>query len=198
MVDPLGLYAALGICVEYGNVSDSGGGNLSAHVYLTCIDEGGGSSGGPGGSSTGGQHGGGGGKGALGHLAMAAAVSSSVTCQQKAQNIQSIRNEILNRFQAYDLNLLPLPLTGKMSRAGHLQKIGDKQRQLQTALNDYRTSGCGGSSGNDGLPSDANQVAFAPLPALSPSRPTASQLLEAGAIIAGVLAREAPAFEFAF
>lgn len=106
-------------------------------------------------------------------------------CQQKAQNIQNLRNEITGRFQDYSDNSLPLPLFGPMSRAGHIQQIGNKQTALQNALNDYRTSGCGGPSGNAGLPGDVNQVAFAPLPTLSPSRPTPRQLLVGGAAVIG-------------
>jgi hypothetical protein len=91
------------------------------------------------------------------------------------------------RVAVYGPNANPLPLFGTMSRAGHIQQIGNKQTSLQNALNDYRASGCGGSSGNDGLPGDVNQdqVAFAMLPALSPSRPTTRQLLVGGTIIVG-------------
>jgi RHS repeat-associated protein len=104
-------------------------------------------------------------------------------CQQKAQDIQDLRDEILGRFQDYSNNANPLPLFGTRSRAGHIHQIGNKQTSLQNALNDYRTSGCGGPSGNAGLPGDVNQVALAPLPGLSPSRPTTRQLLVGGAVM---------------
>jgi len=72
-----------------------------------------------------------------------------------------------------------------MSRQGHIQQIGDKQQSLRSALDDYRTSGCGGPSGNAGLPSGVDSVAYSPLPALSPSRLTTRQLLTGGAIVVG-------------
>jgi hypothetical protein len=114
---------------------------------------------------------------------IAVAAPPTDPCQQQAQNIQDLRNEILGRFQDYSNNALPLPLLGSMSRAGHIQQIGNKQQALRNALNDYRSSGCGGSSGNDGLPGDVNQVAFSPLPTLSPSRLTTRQVLTVGGIV---------------
>jgi len=112
----------------------------------------------------------------------------SNSCEQKAQNIENLRNEILGRFQDYSDNANPLPLFGRMSRAGHLQQISNKQTALQNALNDYRTSGCGGPGGNAGIPADVNQVAYLPLPALSPSTPSRQDIAVGAAVVVGVAA----------
>lgn len=118
----------------------------------------------------------------------ALALPPADACQQKSEYIQNLRDEILNRRQDYSDNKLPLPLTGPISRAGHRQQIGDKQTALRNALDDYRTSGCGGSNGNAGLPHDVNNVAFAPLPALSPSRFSVPGWVPPAAVITGAAA----------
>jgi RHS repeat-associated protein len=196
-VDPLGLQIVAcppgtpdgTICVDVNGGGDDGSGGFGSDGGDPCFLYGMNC---PGQGPTEPGGGGGGGGGNTGNApkktGMAVALPPTDPCQQKAQNIQNLRDEILGRSQDYSDNAFPLPLFGPMSRAGHVQQISDKQTALQNALNDYRTSGCGGPSGNAGLPADVNQVAFAPLPALSPSRFSVPSWVAPTAVLTGGVA----------
>jgi RHS repeat-associated protein len=86
------------------------------------------------------------------------------SCDDLLNDINQLRNELAERIDDYNNPRWNLPLVGKMSRAGHVQKIEEAQDKLRKALGDYNTQGCPGS----GLPADAWSLATQPV-TLSPS-----------------------------
>jgi len=86
-------------------------------------------------------------------------------CDELLSEIKQLRNEVAERVDQYNNPKYNIPLFGKMSRQGHIQKIEEAQGKLRNALNEYNSQGCPGS----GLPADAWSLATMPAPTLSPS-----------------------------
>lgn len=101
---------------------------------------------------------------------------SKPSCETLAAQIAATRNELAKRQAQLILNELNLPLTGKMSIAGHQQQFQNKQTQLRNLLNQYNSQGCGGG-GAGGLPSDAWDLATAPTPNQSNQNAASSSFL---------------------
>ncbi len=91
--------------------------------------------------------------------------SSSPGCDDLAQQIVNLRDEIAGRFSAYNNPTYNLPLFGPNSRMGHIQQITNKQQNLRNLLNEFITQGCGSGA----LPSDAWGWATVQAPTLTPS-----------------------------
>jgi RHS repeat-associated protein len=63
-------------------------------------------------------------------------------CEKLYNDIDALVNELQARENSLKWPTLPLPPTGKMSVAGHVQQFQDKQIQLRSLLNEANTKGC--------------------------------------------------------
>ncbi len=85
-------------------------------------------------------------------------------CDEWLNAILDLEAEIWERFDEYNNPKWWLPLTGKNSRAGHLQQIENKQVELQQEIDDYNDSDCPSP-----IPVFVYDVATWQVPALTPS-----------------------------
>jgi hypothetical protein len=56
-------------------------------------------------------------------------------CDEQLKQILDVARNIAERFMEYKYPKWSLPLTGKNSRSGHIQQIGDQQRNLMKRIN---------------------------------------------------------------
>ncbi len=84
-------------------------------------------------------------------------------CDELAQEINRIRNELAKRQDELERDPNNLPPTGPNSIEGHQHQFRCKQSYLRGLLDDYNSQGCGGGGG-PGLPADAWDFATKPTP----------------------------------
>jgi RHS repeat-associated protein len=85
-------------------------------------------------------------------------------CDEWLKDILYLSGEISARFEEYNTPKWLLPLTGRNSRAGHLQQLQEKQQNLADEIDDYNKSNC-----PTPIPVGVEDLATRPLPPLTPS-----------------------------
>ncbi len=91
-------------------------------------------------------------------------------CENLAQKITKLRNELAKRSYELDNDPLGLPPTGPMSVAGHQQQFQNKQTQLRNLLSQYDSDGCNDGDGSP-IPPDAWAYATMSTPGAPPFSP---------------------------
>jgi RHS repeat-associated protein len=109
-------------------------------------------------------------------------------CNEQLKDILNVAAEIARRYQQYANPTWLLPLRGPNSRAGHIEQIDVKQRNLRKRIDNYNNSNC-----PDPIPLPVLDLATRPLPKLRPSPehlpppPNAQQMTQIGAALTSIL-----------
>jgi hypothetical protein len=88
----------------------------------------------------------------------------AVDCDELLVEILNLAAEVSRRFIQYNNPKYQLPLTGRNSRAGHVQQLDEKQKRLRRLMNDYNNQNC-----PKPLPAPVLELATRPTPQLTPS-----------------------------
>jgi RHS repeat-associated protein len=85
-------------------------------------------------------------------------------CSKLAQMINSVRNELVGRYNAIKADKFRLPYFGRMSVQGHRQQFEDKQANLRSNLTAWNSDGCNNTPGGPKISGDSWKWATRPAP----------------------------------